>query len=105
LVHPREGCAREAESRRTQRAWMVEKPQVVQSEAQVEEDARADSIWARLEREFALGAGIGSGRLLLPRHSRDRWMEMIRWMACGPDRCEILLMVRTVRKFLLVDGT
>jgi len=45
------------------------------------EDARAYATWARLEREFALGEAAGKGRLLLPRHSRERFVELIEWMA------------------------
>ena len=46
------------------------------------EDARCYSTWARLEREFALGGAESvRGGLLLPRHSRARFMAMVEWMA------------------------
>jgi hypothetical protein len=44
------------------------------------EDARAYATWAAMEREFALGGSAGGARLLLPRHSRLRFLELIEWM-------------------------
>ena len=50
------------------------------------EDARAYATWAHLEREFALGPAAGRGRLLLSRHSRERFMQFVRWMARSGHR-------------------
>ena len=58
------------------------------------EDARAYAVWARLEREFALGDAAGGRRLLLPRHSRERFVELIEWMALDEVRRAWLPMVR-----------
>ena len=58
------------------------------------ESARAYSIWAQLEREFALGEGGGSGRLLLPRHSKDRFVQFLEWMGRDASRRERLPAVR-----------
>jgi hypothetical protein len=49
------------------------------------EDARAYATWAAMEREFSLGRGAASGRLLLPRHSRVRFIELLEWMALDRD--------------------
>ena len=50
------------------------------------EDARTYAIWAAMERSFVLGGEAGSQRLLLPRHSRARFLELVEWMA--PRLCE-----------------
>ena len=55
-------------------------------EGQEMADARAYSTWARLEREFALGETAGRARLLLPRHSRGRFIEFLGWMMVGGRR-------------------
>ena len=94
LVHQREGCVREAESRRASGASASREPRAPQTVAQETEDARAYSVWAQMEREFALGEERGSRRLLLPRHSRERFLEMLRWMARDAGRCELLPVVR-----------
>ena len=94
LVHACEGCARHAEVRRAHRGAEQESPAESQHEEQAMADARAYSVWARLEREFALGEDRGSGRLLLPRHSRERFVEMLRWMAHDAGRRELLPVVR-----------
>ena len=39
-----------------------------------------------MEREFALGREAGGGRLLLPRHSKARFLEMVEWMARDAGR-------------------
>jgi len=57
------------------------------------EDARAYAAWAAMEREFALGGAAGGARLLMPRHSRRRFIEMIEWMALDERRCRLLPMV------------
>lgn len=57
------------------------------------EDARAYSTWARLEREFALGEERGRGRLLLPRHSRARFLEFVEWMVRDAVRRSLLPVV------------
>ena len=68
LVHPREGCIEAAQVA----AQATGDEQVVRalSGEQEMDDAWAYATWARLEREYALGAAAGRGRLLLPRHSR-----------------------------------
>ena len=94
-MHAREGCARQAELRRSQGASAREVPEAVQTAAEQEmDDARAYSVWAQMEREFALGDGGGSRRLLLPRHSRERFMELLRWMAGDTGRHALLPVVR-----------
>ena len=45
------------------------------------DDARAYATWAATEREFSLGGAASNGRLLLPRHSRARFVELLEWMA------------------------
>ena len=49
-------------------------------------DARAYATWAALERAFALSDAASSGRLLLPRHSRARFAEMVEWMSIDEER-------------------
>ena len=49
------------------------------------EDARAYATWAAMEREFALGGAASGARLLLPRHSRSRFIELLEWMAQDDD--------------------
>ena len=92
LVHPRGGCEEAERRRRETRAQTtsVEEP----AEGDEMESARAYSIWAQLEREFALGEGGGSGRLLLPRHSKDRFVQFLEWMGCDASRRERLPAVR-----------
>ena len=59
------------------------------------EDARCYSTWARLEREFALGGAESvRGGLLLPRHSRARFMAMVEWMGRDASRRALLPEVR-----------
>ena len=55
--------------------------------------ARAYATWTRLEREFALGASRGR-RLLLPRHSRERFIEMVEWMGHDEGRRVLLPQVQ-----------
>ena len=43
-----------------------------------------------MEREFALGSAAGAGRLLMPRHSRARFVEMVEWMALDAGRRALL---------------
>jgi hypothetical protein len=57
------------------------------------EDARAYAVWAAMEREFALGGSAGGARLLMPRHSKLRFIEMIEWMALDERRRGMLPMV------------
>ena len=54
------------------------------------DDAWAYSTWARLEREYALGAAAGRGRLLLPRHSSERFLAFLEWMVRDAVRRELL---------------
>ena len=54
------------------------------------EDARAYATWAAMEREFALGGAASGARLLLPRHSRSRFIELLEWMARDDERCALL---------------
>jgi hypothetical protein len=72
------------------------------------EEARAYSTWARLEREFALGEAGGKGHLLLPRHSRARFIEFVEWMGRDAERRALLPVVMHatsiyVRQTRLVD--
>jgi hypothetical protein len=59
------------------------------------EDARAYATWAAMEREFSLGRGAASGRLLRPRHSRVRFIELLEWMALDRDRRALMPVVLT----------
>ena len=59
--------------------------------------ARAHSIWARLEREYALSEGRAdaeAGGLLLPRHSRAAFVAFLDWMASDAERARSLTHVR-----------
>ena len=61
------------------------------------EEARAYSVWARLEREYALSderVAAGTGGLLLPRHSRERFVDFLRWLMSDADRACSLDQVR-----------
>ena len=58
------------------------------------DDARAYSIWTRLEREFVFGESRGAGGVLLPRHSRARFLEFVHWMAADSTRAAHLEDVR-----------
>ena len=59
------------------------------------EDARCYAVWTRLEREFTLGGEESvRGGLLLPRHSRARFMAMIDWMGRDASRRAMLPEVR-----------
>ena len=53
-------------------------------------DARAYATWAAMEREFALGEANSGRRLLLPRHSRARFLELVEWMARDEGRRGLL---------------
>ena len=68
------------------------------------EVARAYSVWARLEREYALSDGRAAaeaGGLLLPRHSRETFMEFMEWMTSDAERARSMEQVRlAVRSFL-----
>ena len=61
------------------------------------EAARAHSVWARLEREYALSDGRAdaeAGGLLLPRHSRMVFRAFIEWMVSDAERAHSLAHVR-----------
>ena len=58
------------------------------------EVARAYSVWARLEREFALGAGRARGGVLLPRHSLQQFRQFVRWLSADGRRRRCLADVR-----------
>ena len=50
------------------------------------DEARACSVWAKLEREYAFSDGRSApeaGGLLLPRHDRSTFMDFVRWLASG----------------------
>ena len=74
-------------------------------------DARDYSVWTRLEREFALGEGLAAGSgLLLPRHSRGRFIEFAGWLAADAERAIHLEAVQRaagvfVRETRLADFT
>ena len=54
------------------------------------EDARVYATWAQLERQFALGDVASGRRLLLPRHSRVRFLGLLEWMARDEARRALL---------------
>ena len=86
LAHARGGCAEAARVR----------PGSARSTAsgvdgsQEMKDARAYATWAAMEREFALGEANSGRRLLLPRHSRARFLELVEWMARDEGRRGLL---------------
>lgn len=50
------------------------------------DEARACSVAAKLEREYALGDGraaMSAGGLLLPRHDRSTFIDFVKWLASG----------------------
>jgi hypothetical protein len=85
LAHRRDGCVEAA-----QRGGLREGARALSVEEEGLEAARAYATWARLEREFALGQGAGDGRLLLPRHSRERFLALLEWMGRDVGRRELL---------------
>ena len=85
LVHARSSCVEAAASRRW-RERGADAAEAARGQTSEVEDARAYATWAALEREFALGGEAGSGRLLLPRHSKARFLEMVEWMARDAGR-------------------
>ena len=88
LVHAQGGCAAAA-TRSAQRGQPAEAP-VARSAEGAMEDARAYATWAAMEREFALGGAASGARLLLPRHSRSRFIELLEWMAQDDERRALL---------------
>ena len=71
------------------------------------EQARACSIWSRLEREYALSGGRDAatgGGLLLPRHDRPTFEAFVRWMASSEERAkwmgQVEVALRTVRTLM-----
>ena len=61
------------------------------------DEARAASVWSRLEREFALSgerSAPAAGGLLLPRHDRATFIAFVRWMASDVERARSLDQVR-----------
>ena len=108
-MHRRERCSTEAwqalriEAARGGQGAAQAWPPVV-SAATVDE-ARACSVWAELEREYALSDGreaIEVGGLLLPRHDRTTFVDFLRWMMSGDARrARLLSLVRiAVRVFV-----
>jgi hypothetical protein len=91
LVHAQGGCVEAAIRAATASG---RRPRSVATGLRVQgqdmEDARAYATWAAMEREFALGGSAGGARLLLPRHSRLRFLELIEWMAISERRCALL---------------
>jgi hypothetical protein len=92
FVHCQRVCSEAA-----QRALLVEAAQEseslgpawppVVSDATADE-ARACSVWARLEREYAFSEGQSApeaGGLLLPRHDRSTFIDFVRWLASGDE--------------------
>ena len=86
LAHPGSGCAREAEQQVGRRQLAAQTDRSLGA-------ARAYATWTRLEREFALGASQAR-RLLLPRHSRERFIEMVEWMGHDEGRRALLPQVQ-----------
>ena len=101
FVHTTRACARaaaeavqrEAEQMGAGREAAASSGQTISVTA---DRARAYSIWARLEREYALGDGrtAEAGGLLLPRHSRECFVRFARWVASDAERARSLSHVR-----------
>ena len=98
FVHRRERCSTEAwqalrsEAARGGQGAAQAWPPVVS--AATADEARACSVWAKLEREYALSDGreaIEVGGLLLPRHDRTTFVDFLRWMMSGDARRARLL--------------
>ena len=98
-MHAQGGCVEAATAAPTTRtaAASGRRSQLTGVEPSVQgqdmEDARAYAAWAAMEREFALGSSAGGARLLMPRHSKLRFIEMLEWMALDERRRGKLLMV------------
>ena len=92
LAHPCEQCMEAACVRSRGRPAGEASSEAAAASAEAREQARAYATWARLEREFALGER-GGRRLLLPRHSRERFLELLEWMACDEGRRELIPVV------------
>ena len=90
LTHAQGGCA-EVAVRARSAAQSTTATQVEPTATM--EDARAYATWAAMEREFSLGRGAASGRLLLPRHSRARFIELLEWMALDRERRTLMPVV------------
>ena len=84
LAHPREQCMEAAWARAARRSRALAVGAMPAWEATLE-DARAYATWAQLEREFTLGEP-GGRRLLLPRHSRERFIQLVEWMGREESR-------------------
>ena len=90
-MHAQGGCVEAATIAQTTRTAAVSgrlRSAAMESYGQGQdmEDARAYAAWAAMEREFALGGSAGGARLLLPRHSRSRFLELLEWMALDERR-------------------
>ena len=95
FVHRRQSCQRAAE----QALRSVTQPTGTDDDKAVDTTAaaRAHSVWARLEREYALSEGRAdaeAGGLLLPRHSRAAFLAFLEWMASDAERARSLMHVR-----------
>jgi len=96
LAHLRCSCVEAAQRGEQRRARTAGRQEPTDGEANVSsadqqmDDARAYATWAQLERDFATGGERREQRLLLPRHSRERFIQMLRWMAQDDVRCELL---------------
>ena len=95
FVHCRAECA--AAAARALRAEASQRPTArAAAPMATAEQARAYSVWARLEREYALSEerAAETGGLLLPRHSRDRFLDFVEWMASDAERASLRGQVR-----------
>jgi hypothetical protein len=91
LAHAQGGCVEAATIAQTTRTAAVSsrsRSAAMGSHGQGQdmEDARAYTTWAAMEREFTLGSSAGGARLLLPRHSKSRFFELVEWMALDERR-------------------
>ena len=99
LAHAQGGCVEAATAAPTTRSVAASNHRLQSRGAEPHghgrdmEDARAYATWAAMEREFALGGPAGGARLLLPRHSRSRFLEMMEWMALDERRRALLPVV------------
>ena len=96
-MHCRGGCSAIAARALCEEATQQQAESAAAPGAVTADEARAYSVWARLEREFALSdecAAAETGGLLLPRHDGQRFQEFLGWMASDGERARLQSQVR-----------
>ena len=93
LTHAQGGCVEMVTRARSAPRLTTTTESQVEVPTATLEDARAYATWAAMEREFSMGRGAASGRLLLPRHSRARFIELLEWMSLDRERRALMPVV------------